>query len=49
MSPSGQKRDFFCAVHVMSAQGQKQTFALHQAMSALPPKPTTKADIPAYP
>src|SRR5262245_16059268 len=29
----------------MSALGQKQTFALHQPMSALPPIATAKADI----
>jgi hypothetical protein len=29
----------------MSALGQKQTFALQQAMSALPPIATVKADI----
>ena len=28
----------------MSALGQKQTFAVHQPMSALPPKATAKAD-----
>src|SRR5262249_30883383 len=30
----------------MSALGQKQTFALHQPMSALPPIATAKADFP---
>jgi hypothetical protein len=30
----------------MSALGQKQTFALQQVMSALPPTATAKADIP---
>src|SRR5262245_9080411 len=30
----------------MSALGQKQTFALHQPMSALPPIVTAKADFP---
>src|SRR6478752_7136642 len=30
----------------MSALGQKQTFALHQPMSALPPITTAKADMP---
>jgi len=30
----------------MSALGQKQTCALHQPMSALPPIATAKADIP---
>jgi hypothetical protein len=30
----------------MSALGQKQTFALQQAMSALPPIATVKADMP---
>src|SRR5215467_2213606 len=29
----------------MSAMGQKQTFALHQPMSALPPIATAKADM----
>jgi hypothetical protein len=29
----------------MSALGQKQTYAVHQPMSALPPKATAKADI----
>jgi hypothetical protein len=29
----------------MSALGQKQTYALQQAMSALPPIATVKADI----
>src|SRR5262245_34389878 len=38
----------------MSALGQKQTYALQQGMSALPPKATAKADIrkrscPLYP
>jgi hypothetical protein len=30
----------------MSALGQKQTYALQQAMSALPPIATEKADMP---
>jgi hypothetical protein len=30
----------------MSALGQKQTYALQQAMSALPPIATKKADMP---
>jgi hypothetical protein len=30
----------------MSALGQKQTYALQQAMSALPPIATAKADMP---
>jgi hypothetical protein len=30
----------------MSALGQKQTYATHQPMSALPPKATAKADMP---
>jgi hypothetical protein len=30
----------------MSALGQKQTFAVHQPMSALPPIATAKADMP---
>jgi hypothetical protein len=30
----------------MSALGQKQTYAVHQAMSALLPKATAKADFP---
>jgi hypothetical protein len=29
----------------MSAKGQKQTCAMHQPMSALPPKATAKADM----
>jgi hypothetical protein len=29
----------------MSALGQKQTFAVHQAMSALPPKATSNATL----
>jgi len=29
----------------MSALGQKQTYAVHKAMSALPPIATAKADI----
>jgi hypothetical protein len=29
----------------MSALGQKRTYALQKAMSALPPKATAKADI----
>ena len=31
----------------MSALGQKQTFAVHQPVSALPPKATAKADMGA--
>jgi hypothetical protein len=31
--------------HPMSALGQKQTCAMHQAMSALPPIATAKADM----
>jgi hypothetical protein len=30
----------------MSALGQKQTCAMHQPMSALPPRATAKADMP---
>ena len=32
----------------MSALGQKQTYAVQQGMSALPPKATAKADMPHY-
>jgi len=32
----------------MSALGQKQTFALQQVMSALPPIATVKADMPQW-
>jgi hypothetical protein len=54
---SSQGRGWFCAVTIrpavrgvmrergMSALGQKQTYALQQAMSALPPIATAKADI----
>src|SRR5262249_40058294 len=39
------KRNSGCLVPVsMSALGQKQTYAVHNAMSALPPIATTKAD-----
>jgi len=34
-----------CIAVVMSALGQKQTFAVHQPMSALPPIATAKADM----
>src|SRR5215475_1518656 len=34
-----------CEVWPMSALGQKQTYAVHQLMSALPPIATAKADI----
>src|SRR5262245_61235093 len=34
------------ATALMSALGQKQTFALHQPMSALPPITTANADFP---
>jgi hypothetical protein len=34
------------AVGMMSALGQKQTYALQKAMSALPPIATAKADTP---
>jgi hypothetical protein len=33
-------------LHGISALGQKQTFAVHQPMSALPPIATPKADFP---
>ena len=32
----------------MSALGQKQTYAVHQPMSALPPIATAKADMPKW-
>src|SRR5262245_42769972 len=34
-----------CRYSRMSALGQKQTYAVHQSMSALPPKATVKADM----
>jgi hypothetical protein len=49
MTVSSYKRQFGYRNSVrppMSALGQKQTFALQKAMSALPPIATTKADIP---
>jgi hypothetical protein len=47
----GDTLDYFlslpvCSAERMSALGQKQTYALQNAMSALPPIATATADIP---
>src|SRR5262249_51219565 len=43
-SPKAQDKAPYQVEPVMSAFGQKQTYAVHQPMSALPPKATAKAD-----
>ena len=51
MLPSGSQaaaRRSYDAETRFSALGQKQTYAPQQAMSALPPKATAKADMPQW-